>query len=132
MKTLPSNPMNIFERLEHWYNCRKIELSHWLKDSSMSYKAIYRPEKAAYDVIAVSAPAFPGTPEWENQRKLMAERRARHEKLCALDPAYKAQHERKKAERERKYQAHLETLNPEIREQLEHRNKRIRQQLLDE
>lgn len=88
--------MNFLDRIVHWYNCRKIELSHWLKDSSKSYRAIYRPEKGAYDVIACHV-ARPGTPEWDAQQKIIADRRARHQQLCALDPAYKARHEKKMA-----------------------------------
>ena len=38
-----------------------------------------------------------GTPEWDAEQLMMKERRERVEKLCALDPAYKARHEREMA-----------------------------------
>lgn len=89
--------MNILERIEHWFNCRKIELSHWLEDSSFSYYTSWNPEKETYQTVKLSPYVKTGTPEAEAQLKMIDAIREREKMLCALDPAYKAAIEKKHA-----------------------------------
>lgn len=89
--------MNLFERFEVWFACRKIDLGKWLNDSSRSYRTTYNEKTQRFETIAVGKYVKNGSSEWNAEQAMMKERRERIEKLCALDPDYKAKHERSMA-----------------------------------
>lgn len=89
--------MNIFERFEIWFACRKIDLGKWLNDSSKSYRTTYNAERQRFETTAVGPLIMNGTPEWDAEQLKIKAIQERHQLRCAMDPAYKLESERKLA-----------------------------------